>query len=52
MSTFLPVATGSRDRRGFETAPTKRLATLLAGQIVSELHDEFARRGQTRTAAP
>ena len=27
--TYLPVAPGSRGRRGFETAPTRRLADLL-----------------------
>ncbi len=71
MNTCVPVASGSRGRRGFGTAPTKRLALLLrryrhlrddptadprtrshAGQIISELHDEFARRGQSRAAAP
>ncbi|MDP9469509.1 MAG: hypothetical protein M3Q71_02420 [Chloroflexota bacterium] len=70
MSIFVPVAPGSRGRRGFATAPTKRLATLLrryrhlrddpatdprtrahASEIVAELHDEFARRGQSRAAA-
>ncbi len=67
MRIFLPVAPGSQGRRGFGTAPTKRLATLLrryrhlrddptadprtrthAGQIVSELHDEFTRWQELR----
>ncbi len=70
MNVFLPVAPGRQGRRGFGTAPTKHLATLLrryqrirddpatdpdtrayARKIVTELRDEFARRGQNRAAA-
>lgn len=70
VNAFVPVATGSRGRRGFDHTPTRRLRQLFdryrslrddpaidpgtrayAREIVAELHDEFARRGQSRTVA-
>lgn len=49
MRDFVPVAAGGRGRRGFQTAPTKRLATLL--RHYRHLRDDPATDSRTRRYA-
>ncbi len=49
MTGFVPVAAGCRGRRGFETAPTKRLVELLGRYRV--MRDDAAQSSASRRYA-